>query len=306
MLQFVPGWSVDLGMAAEAGVRSSGLYATVTDDGKPLPTAFSLADQRLGYYEQGSSGTCHAHAAKDVAEISANALGYEAFPVCRVLIGYAGMRILGGGNQADGGSPTADIQAMTATQGVGIAHESLYPYRDDRNYLGAKPPQAVFDDARKSHLVAPVLVKSLIQAKRMIVSGRPVANGVQCPASLQSQGATFISSAGGGYLGGHAMTLLGFCAAGVFDQYAWLNLNNSWGLVYRPISPALAAKVPGYKPITPTATSDFWIREDFYLYVCQQGCEHVTGTDFDGIDRDDVPIVASDDLAKRLADIFIA
>jgi hypothetical protein len=306
MVDFVPGWSLDHCMVAQTHVVSSGMYATVADDGKPLPKAYSLADKRLNYYIQGSVGTCHIHAAKDVAEISANALGYEAFPVCRALIGYAGMRLLGGGNAADGGSPTTDIQAMTATQGVGMAHERLYPYRDDRDYLGMKPPQNVFDDAKKSHLIAPVLVSSLDQAKKLIVSGRPVANGIQCPASLQDQGSTFIASVGGRYLGGHAMTLISFVEAGVFDQYAWLNLNNSWGLIYKPISPALAAKVPGYKPITPAATSDFWIRQDFYIGVCQQGCEHVSGTDVDGIARKDVPIVASNDLAKRIGDIFLA
>jgi hypothetical protein len=303
-VNFVPGWNFDVAMAADTRLIAGGRYCTVRDDGKPIPKAFSLTGKRIKYYMQGNAGSCWTHSAKQMAEVSAKALGYEAFPVCRRLIGWAGKQLEGGGNMSDGGSPTDAVTTMTSGRGgYGIAHEDLLPYTDDYRTLGQRPPQKVFDDAKRSHLVAPVKVTSLDQCRKMIASGRPVANGFPWPANFDD-GQTFLSSAGQ-IVGGHSVLLVGYALAGVFDQYSWVQFDNWHGLLYPPLPPALAIKVPGYMPINTQRTSDAWVREDVYVRLCQQGCEHVSATDFDGIMKEGIA-VASDDLVKQISDIFIA
>src|SRR4051812_46873093 len=105
-VNFVPGWNFDVAMAADTRLIAGGRYCTVRDDGKPIPKASSLTGKRIKYYMQGNAGSCWTHSAKQMAEVSAKALGYEAFPVCRRLIGWAGKQLEGGGNMSDGGSPT--------------------------------------------------------------------------------------------------------------------------------------------------------------------------------------------------------
>ncbi len=91
----------------------------------------------------------------------------------------------------------------------------------------------------------------------------------------------------------------------MFDQYTWLELDNWWGLLYSPLPPSLAKQVVGYEPVSATRTSSKWVRKDVYLKCCQQGCEHVSATSIAGLLKDG-NITPSDDLVKRLSDIFIA
>lgn len=284
-MPFALGWDPEASKRATARMMASGKYCLVAPSAAPLPRAFSLSKYRLGYYDQGQVGTCWGHSAKDVFEVSANVLGYHAFSACRRLILWVGKQLeRDGANPADGGSPTDAITSMT-TQGVGVAHENLCQYVDDPNVLGTRPPQNVFDDAATSHLVAPVSATSLDNVKRLIFAGHPVANGWDVPGGFEQQGVTFIGP-GSKPLGGHSQAILGWAEAGVFDQYAWLQLNNSWGLIYRPLSPAQAALVPGYAPIQPDRTCDAWIRQDFYISIVDSGqAEHVSATDLSGLVR---------------------
>lgn len=286
----MPGFGLDFESEerAKSELYSSGRYCVVNAPTKPRSQARSLTGLRLAHYEQGQFGTCHEHAVKQAAETTAGALGYQAFPISRRMIGWVGMQLAGGGNQADGGSPTYDLIGMT-TKGAGICHEATCPYVMNYGVLGQRPPQVAFDDAKKAHLNVPVIVKSVDQIKTMIDAGHSCANGVVWPLGWDDA-KTLMDSVGplasnsDGSPAGHALCVISFVEAGIFSSEAWLNLDNWHGLLYPPLPANLAAKVPGYKPITPTRTSDFWVREDVYVALCKQGmAEHIAATDFDGI-----------------------
>ena len=279
---FALGWDPARSRAVRAELTARRLYATVLDG--PVPPAYSLSGKRLRHLEQGQAGTCWAHSGTQLAEVSAVALGYEAFPVCRRLVGWQGKQLEGGGNPSDGGTATDALLSMTAEKGAGIAHEDLCPYTDDRRVLGSRPDAKVFDDARKSHLVAVVDVKSDDDARRLISSGRPVSNGIYWPFNWDDS-RTFMDTIGRGAYG-HALTEIGYVIKGVWDEYDWFQFDNWHSLLYPPLPPEKAAKVPGYKPITPEKTSDFWLRADIYEKVRGFGyAERVSATDITGLGK---------------------
>lgn len=279
------GWVPKIAVEAEAKLLESGRYCTVSAPTEPLPQAISLAQYKINSYDQGRNGCCWMFSPRQAAEIIANRLGYDAYSINVTLIGwYAKQTYEGGGNPGDGGSPTNAIRAMTSN-GVGIAHEDIYPYRDDPRRLGKKPPPEVWEDASDTHLLAPVIVKTLDQAKQLIASGRPVCNGIPWPGNWEGPG-PFVGAAGG-IVGGHSVLMMGFAAAGVLDRYAWLQFDN-WRrpTQYRTLPPSVAALIPGYAPSRPTTTTDFWIREDQYIDLCRgQVTEHVSATDLAGLTK---------------------
>lgn len=282
---FVPGWSPEHAMRAQARLDATGRFCTVAQPTKPHRPAVSLGRYRLNYYEQGQAGTCYLHAAKQLAEVTAKAKGYSPYSICRRLLGWATMQMEGGGNPADGGSPTDSVVTMTKT-GVGIAHEELLPYTDDRDILDRKPPEAVFADAKQSHLIAPVRVKSVDEVISLIDAGHPVANGYPCPAAMQEP-EPILDRIDPDILGGHAQLIWGYIDKGVIDGHRYLELENWWSTIYRPLPASVAKLVDGYEPVTATKTTSKWIREDVYLYYCNlwRQVEHVSATDLDGLIR---------------------
>jgi hypothetical protein len=308
-VNFVPGWSHAYAVAAEDRMVVSGRYAVVNMQAaaKPRP-AVSLSHLRSRYLKQGQAGTCWATSPAQLFEVSARSLGFEPFPACRRLIAFEGKQLEGGDNPTNGGSPTDAIRVMT-DGGVGVAHEDLCPYSDNPTVLGQKPPAIVYADARKSHLQVPISVKSVDQVIALIdgqggtVPGLPTVNGFMCPVEMQSS-ATFVGSVSG-FLGGHSILVWGYALPGVFDEYTWLECENWWDRIYHPLPPSLAARVVGYEPVTPTATTSQWIRRDVYLQCCQQGCEHTSATSISGLLKSG-HVVASDDLVRRLGEIFMA
>lgn len=280
------GYDPQAGVRARARVTASGLYAVVMKPaGAPRP-AVSLARWKLRDLDQGRAGMCWSHSPAALFELTARAQGLDAFPASRRAVAYAAKQMYeGGGNPADGGSPTDAVSVMTS-RGVGVAHEALCPYSDDPAVLGTKPDSAIFEDAQKSHLVAPVLVKSLDEIVTLIDAGHPVCNGFDCPDTMQQQGAGLIASCRG-FLGGHSVLLIGYALPGILDKsrYRWLQALNWWGHLYRPLPSALAAGVEGYAPSTAAATADCWIREDLYVAACNNlgGGEHVSATGVDGL-----------------------
>jgi hypothetical protein len=279
--QFVPGWTPVAFLAARSRVLASGKrYATIRGD-VSYPPAHSLSQFRLRHLEQGQAGTCWVHAATQLCEVFASANGGDAFPVCRMLVGWAGKKLEGGGNPTNGGSPTDAIEGMTGEKGPGVGHESLWSYSDSRRDLAQSPSSTILADAKGHALVQPVEVKSDDDARRLIASNHPCANGIWWPYGWDSS-QTFMSSIGRGSYG-HALLEIGYVTAGVWDNYDWFQFDNWHGLLYPPLPAEKAAKVPGYKPISADRTSDFWVRADVYQTVRGYGnAERATATDLNG------------------------
>jgi hypothetical protein len=279
--QFVPGWTPNAYREARARVLGSGKrYATIRADAAQLP-AYSLSQFRLRHLEQGQAGTCWVHAATQLAEVFAAGNGGDAFPICRMLVGWSGKRLEGGGNPTNGGSPTDAVEGMTSDKGPGIAHESLWPYSDSRWDLAKSPADAVLADAKSHRLIQPVDVKSDDDARQLLSACHPIANGIWWPYGWDDS-QTFMTSIGRGSYG-HALLEIGYVAKGVWDDHDWFQLDNWHGLLYPPLPADKAAKVPGYKPISADKTSDFWVRADVYQTVRNYGnAERVSATDLDG------------------------
>jgi hypothetical protein len=278
---FVSGWTPHAYRQARARVLASGkAYAQVRAEAPQLP-AYSLSQYRLRHLEQGHAGTCWVHAATQLAEVFAAASGGDAFPICRMLVGYSGKQLEGGGNPTNGGSPTDTLQGMTTEQGHGIAHESLWPYSDSRWDLAKRPADNVLADAKGHRLITPVDVASDDDARRLISASHPVANGIWWPFGWDDS-QTFMTTIGRGSYG-HALLEIGYVTRGVWDDYDWFQFDNWHGLLYPPLPADKAAKVPGYKPISPDNTSDFWVRADVYQKVRGYGnAERTCATDLDG------------------------
>jgi hypothetical protein len=286
------GWDPQASVRARARMLASRRYCTVGAPKKTPRPAVSISHLRTRILNQAASGTCWLHSPVAHFEWSAKALGYEPFPACRRGVGWAAKQQLeGGGNMSDGGSPTDALTIMTSS-GVGIAHESLcdFPELDDEaamsRVLAVPPPQSVFDDARATHLVSRVDVQSIDQIIALIDgSSLGTCNGFDCPREMQDS-ATFLSSIGG-FLGGHSVLVIGYALAGVFDKHRWLQLENWWQPIYKPLPPSLAKLVEGYESATPNADTSKWMRDDEYLSCCRQpgGCEHVSATGVDGLHK---------------------
>lgn len=276
---FALGWDPYRAEDAYAQLKSQHRLWTVVQG--PYPEAVSLTKARLRHLEQGQAGTCWAHSAVQNAEVFGNAHGYSSFPICRRLVGWQGKQLEGGGNPSNGGAVVDGLLAMSSSKGAGIAHEDLCPYSDDYRTLDTKPPDNVFADGKKANLVAVIDVQSDEDARKLISANIPVSNGIWWPYGWDG-GTTFHDTVGNGTYG-HALLEIGYVMPGVFDQYAWFQLDNWHGLLYPALTPEKAAKVPGYQPIG-DKTSDFWVRADVYERVRNMGnAERIAATDLVGL-----------------------
>jgi hypothetical protein len=285
------GWHPDFADRARRTIAAQGirLYRVAAAAKVDIPPAWSLSAFRLRHLEQGQAGTCWVHAPTQLAETFAGAHGYPAFPICRRLVAWKGSQLEGGGNPSNGGDPTDAILAMTEGKGVGIGHEALCPYSDDYRVLGSRPPAPVFDDAKSVHIAAPIEVSSDDDARALIYNGSAVANGIWWPWAWDTNDAMLIDYIGRGTYG-HALAEIGYVTKGVWPgtpgQYDWFQLDNWHGLLYKPLTPELAEKVPNYKPIQADKTSDFWVRADIYAKVRGYGnAIRCSATDMDGLTK---------------------
>ena len=249
-----------------------------------LPDAISLTSDRRRPLEQGQAGTCWVHAPTQLTEFTMIRGGYNDFDVCRRLIGYYGKQLEGGGNPSNGGSGIDALAAMTGDKGKGIAHESLCPYTDNAGILGQRPPQNVLDDASKSHLTDPVDVSGLDETMTMIASAKtPVCVGIWWTYSWDQQEAIHTTIGPGEY--GHELLVCGYAKPGVLNSEQCWQLDNWHGRgLYPTLTSDQAAKIVGYKPISPSATSDFWVTDSIFNAVINKGnAEFSSAADIQGL-----------------------
>jgi len=272
---FFPGWHPDFAQKARVGLKALGRsYASATfADDRPLPAALSLARYRRWPFDQGPVGSCFANAAAQVAQIDM-VFGDpdQAFPVSRRLVWQLGRKLDGIlGTGGDGGSVTNAVLSLSdAEEGAGAAHEDLWPYRPDHNWLERKPPQSVLDDAGKDRFTQFAEVAFGPLWKRQILSGRAITIGIWWPNGWDSDVGPDGRARGIGRGGfGHALAVIGWVDD--WDGHLWWQIENSHGPIYHPIPAAIAAQIPGYMPAETDKTFDFWVRDDWLGGVLQKG-----------------------------------
>jgi hypothetical protein len=292
MMSFVPGWHPDHAKVAAERAESAGVpRVAFRAPSAPTRPAYSLTRHRRRSLEQGQVGTCWEHAGTQAAEIFLAAHNGSPYDICRNLVGYGGKQLEGGGNPANGGSPTSALRALSDDPqgGIGIAHESLWPYVADARYTGSRPPSGVVDDARKRHLFASALIhpgSDFDAIAALIDRDIPVANGIWWPYDWDN-GQSIMTGIGRGTYG-HALLIVGYAQPGVIHQDRCIHLDNWHGQLYPPLTPDVAAKVEGYKPTTASTTSDFWVTWTAYMQAVSmspQWTEHVAATDADGLEQ---------------------
>ena len=269
---FVPGWMPELAAAANEQYLASGHRYTALDfaDDRPLPAGFSLSQFRLWPFNQGPVGTCWENCTTQLFQIHTEADGtYESVPLSRCMVGYQGKKLDGGGNPADGGSVLNGMLAMSdPPKGVGVCHESLWPYKPDRRYFAAGPPEGAIADANLNRVHNVARVEPMPEAiKRPIFNGHPVAIGISWPGNWDSCDTAGRVPSPGWPVGGHAITIIGWLDG--WDGHNYYQVENSHGAIYHPLPPEIAARVTGYKPAFPDKTHDAWYREDWLMRKLQ-------------------------------------
>jgi hypothetical protein len=280
------GWDVDHYQEQHARLTAAGEFSRVlTFAPSEIPESWCLLQYRDWDLEQGQAGTCWVHSGVQNTHVTSRAQGYEIFQVCRNLVGWEGKQLEGGGAPGNGGTATDALLAQTQSKGVGFAHEDLYPYSDVLNNRSVKPPMAVFEDAKKSHLLAVVDVKGPDERRRMISQGYGVSNGVWWPNSWDSSQAIMDKIGPGGY--GHALLIMGYVQPGVWHptKGAWMMDNWHGAELYPVLEDRFASKLNDYRP-DGDHCSHFWVWDDVYQAVCDKGnAEHVAITGVEGLDR---------------------
>jgi hypothetical protein len=290
---FVPGWSPEYARRARARL-DSGLVRVLTV-GRfrgAVPPAWYNPPYR--YMAQGQAGMCHAHAAVASAEDTAkNALGLTPFPIARHFIGWLAKQLFeGGGNPSDGADPADDLMALLHARGGGAPREGLDPYTDDYRYLGMRPAEAAFEDAKRVGFDALVEAKNDEDAIALIASGHTLANGINWPANFDpTTPQTFFDQAGP-IVGGHALAECGYLLPGVRDGRAWIALRNWHGQLYPALPAELAAKVPNYPYQPAELTPDLWVeagllnglRGDYVTRIAPTQVEGLAAAGFELLD----------------------
>jgi hypothetical protein len=266
---FSLGWNPERAQVAQS-LHATG--KTGFQAGTPIPPALSLTGFRKRVLEQGNAGTCWLHSGVRNCELLTVAAGLNYFPVSRMLAGWEGKKLEGGGNPTNGGSASDALAGMFASPGgAGVGDETLWPYSDNSRALGQAPSAAVLAAAKTHWLTSIAKVASNADAMQNIARYHPNSNGIWWPygwddPSTAQDGCLFTGWGAGTY--GHALVEVGYVQKSVWPgdlgSYDWFQLDNWHGNLYKPLPANLAALVPGYQPTTPTATADFWVRSDYY------------------------------------------
>jgi hypothetical protein len=200
------------------------------------------------------------------------------------MVGWQGKKLDGGGNPADGGSVLNGMLAMSdPPKGVGVCHEEKWPYKANRQYFAAGPPEGAVDDASLNRVHSVARVEPSPEAvKRAIFNGHPVAIGIDWPGNFDSCDSAGRVPSPGWSVGGHAITIIGWVDG--WDGHTYYEIENSHGAIYHVLPAEVVARVPGYSPAQADKTNDFWCREDWLMRKLQ-GAEVLTAAGVTGFKK---------------------
>lgn len=278
--QFATGWRHDLEADARKAWAAEGqpplFQSTVfAADDRPLPAAFTLANQIKFWFNQGAVGSCFANAGTSSILInrSAEVAAGNDLPelqLSRAFTWYAA-RVLDGSfpSRGDGGTITNTMRALHES---GTCLESTLPYKPDHNWLERKPPANAISEAKSYEITGTVDLdyNSPEPTQRLILNGHPPEIGIWWPFGwdgdvINSQG--IATGIGRGEFG-HALVLIGWASfAGVLHWH----ILNSHGPIYPVLPAATAATVAGYATARPDKCYAFWVPDKLLRTVAGYG-----------------------------------
>jgi C1A family cysteine protease len=191
-----------------------------------LPASADLRASDTPILDQGSMGSCAAHAAVAIFEWLQKNKTAKFFPGSRMFI-YKEARDIDG-STGDVGTYLRSVAAVMANEGV--PNESLWAYSS--SLLNTEPTAAVKAEAIKAHADSYWRVDGSSSAATInnikaavATSGLPVMFGCTVYDSIFNTGSDgMIPAPGGSVAGGHAMAILGYD-----DAKQRFLIKNSWG-----------------------------------------------------------------------------
>jgi C1A family cysteine protease len=198
-------------------------YAFAPKATQALPQSVDLRNKLPQVWNQGSIGSCVAHAVA-AAHIAAQKKNGKAAVMPSRLALYFQARAVRGWQYQDSGCYITD--AMKVTAKLGAANEKLYPYTTSKFTM--KPPASVYKDAllrqtveyQKIDSTKPAVIKAALAEGHPVVFGSTLYENHDKLVDNIMPDPDLTTSV----IGGHAMTIVGYD-----DEKQLFLVRNSWG-----------------------------------------------------------------------------
>ncbi len=202
------------------------LYGAPVETVAKLPKRVDMRKQCPPVYDQGQLGSCTANAIGAALEFDQMKQKKEAFTPSRLFI-YYNERVMEGTVHSDSGAQIRDGIKTVAKQGA-CREDPTWPYKIGK--YDAKPPKPAYVEGKEHQAIRYLrLTQALSQLKGCLASGFPFVFGFAVYESFESAqvsktGHAPIPKANEAFLGGHAVTAVGYDEA-----KQWFTVRNSWG-----------------------------------------------------------------------------
>jgi len=224
-----------------------------------LPNYVDLRPKMPKPYDQGSLGSCTAHA------LAASVQYVAGFMPSRLQI-YYGERKIEGTIPQDAGASLAD--GIIVLHQTGACHENLWPYSDNSLQFKVQPSAACLTDASGHKDTDPMnfaQVSQNLASIKQALTQRPVVAGIMLYDSFESDttaktGIVNLPKANERFLGGHAVTLVGYDDRSTVNgrtnpNYQRFMVRNSWGPTWGQSG---HFTIPYSYVLNPNLAMDFW------------------------------------------------
>ena len=201
-------------------------YAFAPKTTRALPKSVDLRDKLPMVWNQGSIGSCVAHAVAAAHIVAQKKNRATAVMPSRLAL-YFQARVIRGWQNVDSGCYISDACKVTAK--LGAANEKLYPYTPSKFTL--KPPASVYKDAllrqtveyQKLDSTKPNVIKAALAEGHPVVFGSTLYENHELLVDNVMPDPDLTTS----IIGGHAM-----CIVGYDDERQLFLVRNSWGRVW--------------------------------------------------------------------------
>lgn len=190
-----------------------------------LPEVVDLRDKCSAIENQGSLGSCTAHALVGALEFNDVNDGDNKFTDLSRLFVYWNARKMEGTEQYNTGCRIRD--GIKTLASLGVCKESLFQY--DINAYAIRPPDACYEDAKERKIISYQRIITLGDMLGCLAEGFPFVGGMTVYESMESRHAAFtgeieMPQSNERVVGGHAVLFVGF------DRKKEVFIvRNSWG-----------------------------------------------------------------------------